>query len=98
MLSEEAFDFKRCFGVPAEHALRQSDLPLATRGLLAPRRWEHEEYDSDGNLVAVYESWVRNGDSLGFVKYSPFGWVLSISGQSPRFPPPKPRLRLGKAA
>ena len=98
MLSEEAFDFERCFGVPANHTLRRSDFPLRAAMRLAPRRWEHEEYDMDGNLVAVYESWARDGDSLGFVKYSPYGWVLSISGQSPRFPPPKPRPRLGKAA
>ena len=98
MLSEEAFDFERCFGVPAGHTLRQSNFLLAAGGRLALRRWEHEEYDRDGHLVAVYESWTRDGDTLGFVKYSPFGWVLSISGQSPRFPPPKPRSRLGKAA
>jgi hypothetical protein len=65
---------------------------------LVLRRWEHEEYDGDGNLVAVYESWARDRNSFGFVKYSPFGWVLSISGQSPRLPPPKTRARLGKAA
>ena len=98
MLSEEAFDFERCFGVPAEHALRQSGLPLGARGRLAPRRWKHEEYARDGHLVAVYESSARDGDSLAFVKYLPHGWVLSISGRSPRVPPPKPRPRLEKAA
>ncbi len=98
MLSEEAFDFERCFGVPADHTLRRSALPFGVGGRLAPRRWEHEEYDREGHLVAVYESWACDADSLAFVKYSPYGWVLSISGQSPRFPPPKPRPRLGKAA
>jgi hypothetical protein len=98
VLSEEAFDFERCFGVPADHTLRLSDLPPMTGVRLVLRKWEHEEYDKDGHLVAVYESWARDGDSPAFVKYSPFGWVLSISGQSPRFPPPKSRLRPGKAA
>jgi hypothetical protein len=96
--SKEVFEFERCFGVPADHTLRRSDLPSVAGARLVLRRWEHEEYDRDGNLVAVYESWTRDGDSPAFVKYSPFGWVLSISGQSPRFPPPKMRARLGKAA
>jgi hypothetical protein len=41
----------------------------------------------DGELVAIYESWRRREDGhLAFVKYSPYGWVLSVSGRSPRLP------------
>jgi hypothetical protein len=52
-----------------------------------PLIWEHEERDMDGELVAVYESWRRQDHGhLAFVKYSPYGWVLSVSGGSPRLP------------
>jgi hypothetical protein len=50
---------------------------------------EHEEHDTDGRLVAIYESWLRAAGDLAFVKYSPNGWVLSVSGRSPRLPPLK---------
>jgi hypothetical protein len=96
--SEDVFNFERCFGVPADHTLRRSGSPVVAGVRLATKRWEHEEYDRHGNLIAVFESWARDGDRLAFVKYSPYGWVLSISGQSPRFPPPKPRARMGTAA
>ena len=79
------------FGVPAGHSLRL--VRTAPRG---GRRevWdrEHEEYDRDGRLVAVFESWsrgaaapagARSGGS-GFVKYSPHGWVLRRSMADPR--------------
>ncbi len=98
MPSKEAFDFERCFGVPADHTLRRSDLPSVAGARLGLTRWEHEEYDKGGNLVAVYESWTRDGDSPAFVKYSPFGWVLSISGHSPRLPPRRARVRHVDAA
>ena len=99
--SEEAF------GLPAGHSLRL--VRAAPRGGDA-WEWEHEERDARGALVAVYESWsrgaappvrVRGGSGRGgggFVKYSPHGWVLSLSGRSPRLPgkppprrPPYPR-------
>jgi hypothetical protein len=85
--------FEEVFGVPAGHSLR---LAVPGLGVAADSRaglWEHEEYDGDGKLVAIYESWPRAGGGLGFVKYSPYGWVLSISGRSPRHPPQKTRLR-----
>ena len=52
--------------------------------------------DEDGNLIAIYESWPREGGDLSFVKYSPYGWVLSLSGRSPRLPPLRTRVRLVK--
>jgi hypothetical protein len=85
--------FEEVFGVPAGHSLR---LAVPGPGVAAGSRaglWEHEEYDGDGKLVAIYESWSGAGGSLGFVKYSPYGWVLSLSGRSPRHPPQKTRLR-----
>ncbi len=87
------FEFETAFGVPEGHSLR---LAVPGPGVAAGSRagrWEHEEYDSDGKLVAIYESWLRAGGGLGFVKYSPHGWVLSISGRSPRHPPQKTRLQ-----
>jgi hypothetical protein len=85
--------FDEVFGVPIGHVLRQvSSAPVA--GARAGRpRWEHEEYDPHHGLVAVYESWLREDGDLAFVKYSPHGWVLSISGRCPRRPPPKVRAR-----
>jgi hypothetical protein len=85
--------FNEVFDVAAGHVLRQvSSAPVA--GARAGRpRWEHEEYDPRCGLVAVYESWLREDGSLAFVKYSPHGWVLSISGRCPRLPPIKVRGR-----
>jgi hypothetical protein len=85
--------FEDAFCVPAGHNLRlarSASRGHAGRGRAGAeaRRWEHEEYDQDGRLVAVYESWTRAGDggdgSLAFVKYSPYGWVLSVSSRSAR--------------
>ena len=75
--------FEEAFGVPGGHSLRL--VRTALRGSDV-RKWEHEEYDRNGRLVAVYESW-SCGDALpaggrgggGFVKYSPNGWVLGRS-------------------
>lgn len=77
------------FTVPVGHVLHQvgATLHRRTNGGVWERR-EHEEYDHDGRLVAVYESWVPaaagplpkpTGSSSSFVKYSPFGWVLGCS-------------------
>ncbi len=82
--------FEEVFGVPAGHSLRL--MRAAPRGGDV-REWEHEEYDRDGRLVAVYESWSRGGAASpaggqgregGFVKYSPNGWVLRRSGADAR--------------
>jgi hypothetical protein len=84
--------FEMLFGVPDGHLLRLvRTVPRCAGGEVRER--EHEEYDRNGRLIAVYESWAREGGGLAFVKYSPFGWVLSISGRSPRHPPQKARLR-----
>ena len=89
--------FEAVFGVPPEHSLRL--VRAAPRGGASEaREWEHEEYDSDGRLVAVYESWVRGDGDLAYVQYSPFGWMLSISGRSPRLPPRRARVRHVDAA
>jgi hypothetical protein len=89
------FAFEEAFGVPAGHTLREVDsAPLARPGMAGGWRWEHEEYDARGALVAVYESWAcggggdaappRSGRRGGFVKYSPHGWVLRRSDAPPR--------------
>ncbi len=74
--------FEEAFGVPGGHSLRL--VRTALRGGDV-REWEHEEYDRDGKLVAVHESW-SCGDALpvggrggGFVRHSPNGWVLRRS-------------------
>jgi hypothetical protein len=77
--------FKELFGVPIGHALRWVKPQEEARVIFGP--WEHEEYDCNGGLVAVYESWTRKDSGFRFVKYSPYGWVLSISGRSPRLLP-----------
>jgi hypothetical protein len=88
------FAFEEAFGVPAGHTLREvASAPLARPGMAGGWRWEHEEYDARGALVAVYESWScgggeavppRNGRRGGVVKYSPHGWVLRRSDTPPR--------------
>ena len=89
------FAFEEAFGVPAGHTLREvASAPLARPGMAGGWRWEHEEYDVRGALVAVYESWAyggggepappRSGHRGGFVKYSPHGWVLRRSDVPPR--------------
>jgi hypothetical protein len=85
--------FEEAFGVPAGHTLREVRCPQRAPG---PRRgvreWEHEERDGCGELVAVYESWTRGpvppatdgaGGIVGWVKYSPHGWVLRRAGAPP---------------
>jgi hypothetical protein len=88
------FAFEKAFGVPAGHTLRKvASSPLARPSMTGGWRWEHEEYDARGALVAVYESWACGGGEAappgsghrgGFVKYSPHGWVLSRSATQPR--------------
>ena len=81
--------FEEAVGVPAGHSLRL--VRAAPRGGDA-WEWEHEKYDARGALVAVYESWSRGATSPaggrgaggGFVKYSPYGWVLRRSGDDAR--------------
>ena len=88
------FAFEEVFGVPAGHTLRAvASAPLARPNMAGGWRWEHEEYDARGVLVAVYESWAcggggevappRSGHRGGFVKYSPQGWVLRRSDSPP---------------
>jgi hypothetical protein len=90
--------FREVFDVAAGHVLQQvSSAPV--RGAPAGRlQWEHEEYDPQHGLVAVYESWLRDDGTLAFVKYSPHGWVLSVSGRCPRHPPVKLRAPNAKTA
>jgi len=89
------FAFEEAFGVPAGHTLREvASAPLPRPGMAGGWRWEHEEYDARGALVAVYESWAhggggepappRSGHRGGLVKYSPHGWVLRRSAVPPR--------------
>lgn len=93
MRNEAAPAFGEVFGVPNGHMLRQvSSAPITGAPVRGPR-WEHEEYDPRHGLVAVYESWLRDDGGLEFIKYSPHGWVLSVSGRSPRLPPLRVRAR-----
>jgi hypothetical protein len=90
--------FEEAFGVPAGHVLRQVRPTPEARVSLGLGWWEHEEYDRAGDLVAIYESWLPAGGGLTFVKYSPYGWVLSVSGRSPRLSPARVRVQPAKAA
>ena len=59
------FAFEEAFGVPAGHTLREvASAPLARPGVAGGWRWEHEEYDARGALVAVYESWACGGGGV----------------------------------
>lgn len=80
---------ERKFGIPDGHTLRR------VRCQWHPQyqdqlECEHEEYDADGVLVAIYESWTGSAgsDAILFVKYSPTGWVLHRSRSlAPAWPP-----------
>ena len=81
--------FETLFGIPPEHILRQVRC-VPRRGPDECWEWEHEEYDPHGALVAIYESaapsrGVPLDQQAGavFVKYSPWGWVLSRSDPGP---------------
>jgi hypothetical protein len=78
--------FDEAFSVPEGHALRLvRSVPQAAQLI-----WEHAEHGTDGELVAIYKSWRTRGDGrLAVVKYSHFGWVLSVSGRSARVLHPK---------
>jgi hypothetical protein len=74
---------------------------LGREGVLFIRRDSAASLRAHGRmgnrLVAVYESWTQEGGDdggLAFVKYSPYGWVLSASGRSARVPAPPARHRL----
>jgi len=88
-------NFKKLFGVPIGNALQWVKPQKEAKVIFG--QWKHEEYDCDGGLVAVYECWKRKGSSFRFVKYSPYGWVLNISGRSPRLLPLKTRVQSNKA-
>lgn len=100
MNTETKLAFEMIFGIPRGHVLRQVRCaPRRSGGGGECWEWEHEEYDAHGTLVAVYESLTRSrtvpparqaDDAAAFVKYSPWGWVLSRSG-----PRPAPRRRSG---
>jgi hypothetical protein len=85
--------FAEVFCIPMGHVLQQVRSAPVTRVPVRGPRWEHEEYDPRHGLVAVYESWLRDDGGLEFIKYSPHGWVLSVSGRSPRLPPLRVRAR-----
>jgi hypothetical protein len=74
--------FEQHFRMAAGHRLCEVRCTPRTGPLRDSVEWEHEEYDADGRLVAVYESWTRGDDITvtSFVKYSPTGWVLLRSG------------------
>lgn len=85
--------FDAAFGIPAGHILREVRSSPRAWGLYRDI-WEreHEEYNARGALAAVYESWTRGsapfgtsgpGEILCWVKYSPYGWVLSRAGAMP---------------
>lgn len=86
-------EFSEVFEIAAGHVLRQVSSAPVTRVPARGPRWEHEEYNPRHGLVAVYESWLRDDGGLEFIKYSPHGWVLSVSGRSPRLPPLRVRAR-----
>ncbi len=100
METETKLAFETIFGIPPGHVLRQVRCSPRRSGNGGECwEWEHEEYDAHGTLVAIYESRTRSrtvppgrpaDDATAFVKYSPWGWVLSRSG-----PRPAPRRRSG---
>jgi hypothetical protein len=82
--------FEQQFRIAAGHRLREVRRRRLTSPLRTSVEWEHEEYNANGILVAVYESWTRGDDLtlVSFVKYSPTGWVLLRSGvPRPIWPP-----------
>jgi len=48
--------FEEIFGVPAEHRLKTE---FHSHGGGQYESWTHEEFDSNGHLIARYESWAH---------------------------------------
>jgi hypothetical protein len=71
--------FEAVFGIRSGHVLRLAGARQRVAGRVRQEWWEHEEFDAEGRLIAVYESWAvsdamtgRRADG-GFVEYSATG-------------------------
>ena len=80
--------FEEIFNVPGNHSLRQ--LSFRQKGTLAQNEyWEHEEIDSNGIIVARYESWHCTSINppfktrSGFRKFSADGKLASEADNLP---------------
>ena len=79
--------FEEIFKVPATHVLKQTK--FRSKGTLGQNdKWEHEEYDADGGLVARYSSWHNTNlrtlnSTSGYEKHSPEGKLLHASKDLP---------------
>ena len=78
--------FEATFAIPAEHRL-ELVRSRARGGLVRAEYWRHEEFDTDGALVAVYESFSEADPASGTVnsgwrRYDPQG-VLTATHEGP---------------
>jgi len=77
--------FEDIFGLSGGHVLRLAGYRRSGERLRR-ERWEHEEYDAEGRLVAVYESWsvsdAASGQRVdgGFVQYAANGDLVCRRG------------------
>ena len=73
--------FEALFDIPAHHKLKEvSFTGGGTIGL--SDKWQHEEYNAQGDLVALYLTWStmdmkKLQKRTGFKKFSPSGQLLA---------------------
>ena len=81
--------FENIFGLSGAHVLRLASYRRSGERLRR-ERWEHEEYDAEGRLVAVYESWsvsdAASGRRVdgGFVQFAANGDLVRRRGRLER--------------
>lgn len=79
--------FEEIFKIPDDHVLKQTD--FKSKGTLGQNdKWEHEEYDTNGKLVARYSSFHNTNlrsltSTSGYEKHSPEGKLLYSSNELP---------------
>lgn len=80
--------FEEIFKIPEDHTLKQ--MSFRQKGSLAQDEfWEHEQFDSNGMVVAKYSSWhctdAYGGGKTraGYKKYSPDGVLIEESDELP---------------
>ncbi len=74
-----ARSFEALFGIPPQHQLVLVR-SRSKRGLISGTTWEHEQYDTAGQLVARFESFEETGPTgqqvSGWRQFSPQGELI----------------------
>lgn len=76
--------FEKAFQIQQNNTLKQ--IEFKQKGTMAQdETWKHEELDSEGNIIAIYESWHCTSikppfkSKSGFKKYDSEGNIIQTS-------------------